>query len=382
MRLPHRQASPIFCDLRLRLLLLQVSGSWLQIWRIVVGASTPPTLLQVARLANVSIATASRVLNDGPRPTTAESRRRVLEAAARLNYRPNAAARAVARGHADIVGLILHDVTDPYFSAVAASILSAADSHGVTTMVADTRSNSAREAGILALLHEQRTRGVIIVGSRTTDRAQERQLEQEIAAFTAVGGRVVMISERVPHVSTVTVENSAGARALARALWELGHRQFAILSGPPGVRTSRDRVQGFRRGLAERGIELGPDRIFCNAFYRDGGYRAALEWHSSSIPATCLFAVNDVMAIGAMAALRSRGVRVPEDVSVAGFDDIPSFADFTPSLTTVRIPLDRLGAEAVALVLEQDVPDGGLVRTFRGEVILRDSTRTIDDTIG
>jgi LacI family transcriptional regulator len=299
-----------------------------------------------------------------------------LDAAAQMDYRPNAAAQAVARGRTNAIGLIVHDITDPYFAAVAAAVLEAAEAKGITTTVADTRRQPGREAALIADLHEQRVRAVIIAGSRTTDKAVQRLVQREVEAFTASGGKLVMISEPQPDVSTVTVENKAASRELARRLVDLGHREFAVLAGPSQVRTSSDRVAGFRRGLADCGIELPRQRVFVSGFHRDGGYAAANDWADSGSRATCLFAVNDVMAVGAMAALRGRGLALPGDVSVAGFDDIPSMRDFTPSLTTVRIPLASLGAEAVRLVLRPD--DGSaVVTTYAGEVVLRDSTRVI-----
>ncbi|VXC14594.1 Transcriptional regulator, LacI family [Arthrobacter sp. 9AX] len=293
-----------------------------------------------------------------------------------MDYRPNAAAQAVAKGRANAIGLIVHDITDPYFAAVAAAVLEAAETKGITTTVADTRRQPAREATLISDLHEQRVRAVIIAGSRTTDKTIQRVVHREVEAFTAAGGKLVMISEPQPNVSTVTVENRAASRELAQKLVALGHREFAVLAGPSQVRTSNDRVAGFRRGLADFGIELARRQVFINAFDRDGGYAAATEWAQAGGRGTCLFAVNDVMAIGAMAALRNLGYTLPEDVSVAGFDDIPSIRDFTPSLTTVRIPLASLGAEAVRLVLRPE--DGSaVVTTYGGEVVLRDSTRPI-----
>jgi LacI family transcriptional regulator len=342
-----------------------------------MSLSSPPTLREVARLADVSVATASRVLNGGSRTPSAESTARVLAAAARLNYRPNAAARAVARGRTDVIGLILHDIADPYFSSIATSVLSAAARGGLTTTVAETRNDPGREADLLALLHQQRVRGVIIAGSRTRDRHREATLLREAAALAEVGGRVVMISESVPGLCSVTMRNAAGAEALARELAALGHRDFAVLSGPAATRTSADRVRGFRRGLAQCGVPLPAERVFSAGFHRDGGHGAALAWLDSGIGASCLFAVNDVMAIGAIAALRSRGLDVPRDVSVAGFGGFPVFDDFVPALTTVAIPIAQLGDEAVRLLLDDQAPAAGVARSFTGTVMLRASTRRL-----
>jgi LacI family transcriptional regulator len=335
------------------------------------------TLTEVARMAGVSVATASRVLNGGARTPRPELRERVLQAANRLNYTANAAAQAVARGHTNVVGLIVQDISDPYFSAIASGVMSSADSHDVITTLADTRRSTAREAQYLATLHQQRCRAVIIAGSRTTDREAERQLQREISSFTAAGGRVALISQRLPGVDTVLVENGAGARALAQALVELGHRSFVILAGPAELRTSRDRLSGFRQGLADRGVRITADRVLVSDFTRDGGFEAATAWHRSGIEASCMFAVNDVMAVGAMAALRGLGLSLPRDMSVAGFDDITPLRDITPALTTVHIPLQALGEEAMKMVLGEGDTSEPRLRRISGTVLLRESTQAL-----
>ncbi|MCW2719513.1 MAG: galR [Pseudonocardia sp.] len=334
----------------------------------------PATLSEVARMAGVSVATASRVLNGGARRPSEELRKRVFDAALRLNYTPNAAAQAVARGHTNVVGLIVQDISDPYFSAIASGVMSAADRHDVVTTLTDTRRSPEREVRYLATLRQQRCRAVIVAGSRTTDRATERRLQDSIAAFTANGGRVALISQRVPGVDTVLLENHAGAKNLAHELHDLGHRSFVVLAGPPELRTSRDRVAGFRQGLADRGVRLPAECVISAPFTRDGGFAAALEWCDSGIAATCLFAVNDVMAVGAMAALRQRGLALPSDVSVAGFDDIAPLRDIVPALTTVHLPLEQLGEEAMNLVLGDETRLEPRVKRVSGTVVLREST--------
>jgi LacI family transcriptional regulator len=338
---------------------------------------SPATLAEVARMAGVSVATASRVLNGGSRRPSPELQERVFQAARRLNYTPNAAAQAVARGHTNVVGLIVQDISDPYFSAIAAGVMGAADQHDLIVTLADTRRSPERESRYLATLHQQRCRAVIMAGSRSTDQEAETRLLREISSFTAGGGRVAMISQRLSGVDTVLVENAAGARALAHDLYDLGHRLFVVLAGPATLRTSRDRVSGFRQGLADRGLRLDPKRVISGGFTRDGGYTGAAKWRESGIPATCLFAVNDVMAVGAMAALRQHGLSLPADVSVAGFDDISSLRDIVPALTTVRIPLEKLGAEAVTMVLTAEDGQIPKVKRISGTVLIRESTRRL-----
>src|SRR5262249_46915656 len=149
----------------------------------------------------------------------------------------------------------------------------------------------------------------------------------------------------------------AGAKALAVALAKLGHRRFVVLGGPEELLTSRDRVAGFRAGLTESGGGLPDKSIRYGEFTRDGGYDTATELLARGPDGRCVFAVNDVMALGAMAAMRAAGVRVPDDVSVAGFDDIPTLRDVSPTLTTVRLPLEEMGARAAHMALSDHPTD-------------------------
>ncbi|GAA4254496.1 LacI family DNA-binding transcriptional regulator [Dactylosporangium darangshiense] len=331
---------------------------------------SPATLAEMARMAGASVATTSRDFTGGPGRPAPELLRG-------LSYLPNAAAQAAGRGHTNVVGLIVHDINDPYFSSIAAGVTGVADEQDMIVTLADTRRRPEREAKYLASLRQLRCRAVILAGSRSADQASEARLRREIASFTAGGGRVAMISQQLPGVDTVLVENSTGARDLAHSLFDLGHRSFVVLAGPASLRTSRDRVSGFRQGLADRGLRLEPRHVLHADFTREGGFAAAMHWRNSGVKATCLFAANDVMAVGAMAALRQLGLSVPEEISIAGFDDILPLRDISPAVTTVHIPLETLGMEAMGLVL---APECGLtprVRRIRCTVRLRESTRHV-----
>lgn len=329
------------------------------------------TLAEVAKQAGVSLATASRVLNGSTRQVSEELSDRVLRTAERLGYVPNASAQALARNSSSLVGLVVHDITDPYFSCIAAGVTRVAEEAGLVVVLGTTGRRPEREVELLSTLRAHRARAVVLAGSRTTDRASQSRLAAEIDAFTEQGGRVACVSQAKLGTDTVVPGNRAGGRALARALTELGHKKFAVLGGPSELVVARDRLAGFKAGLADAGV--APPAVVNGAFTRDGGYAAAMELLASKTRATCVFAVTDVMAMGAMAALRERGVRVPEDMSIAGFDDIPTLRDTVPALSTVRLPLEEMGEIAAGLVLDAG---GDEVRTVRvaGEVVLRAST--------
>ncbi|MFE2757317.1 LacI family DNA-binding transcriptional regulator [Actinosynnema sp. NPDC059335] len=337
------------------------------------------TLAEVARHAGVSLATASRVLNGSTRQVSEELRARVIGTARGLGYLPNASAQALARNSSLLVGLVVHDIADPYFSSIAAGVTRIAEDAGLVVVLGTTGRDPRREVDLVNTLRAHRARAVVIAGSRTTDRAASRRLADEITAFTAQGGRVACVSQAKLGTDTVVPANRSGARALARRLAALGHRRFAVLAGPPDLLVARDRLAGFRAGLADEGLALPDAHVIASDFTRDGGYAAVADLVAARTGATCVFAVNDVMAMGAMAALRERGLRVPEDVSVAGFDDIPTLRDLVPALSTVRLPLEDMGERAARLVLD-DVDAGPRTVRVAGEVVLRASTSSPSGT--
>ncbi|MDQ3627219.1 MAG: LacI family transcriptional regulator [Actinomycetota bacterium] len=331
------------------------------------------TLQDVAQGADVSLATASRALNGSTRRVREDLRQRVLASAARLNYSANAQAQAMARGHTNVVGLLVHDIADPYFSTIAAGVMRAADTHRLLVTIASTGRRPERELEYVATLRGQRAGAVVLAGSRTDDAAQNGRLGVELAAFEATGGRVVLISQNRLPVDTVMIENRAGARKLATELAGLGYERFAVLAGPQRLLTAKDRAAGFREGLGRAGIALAPDDVVAGEFTRDGGHAAMSTLLDRGLGSACVFAVNDVMAVGAMAAIRDRGLRMPRDMAVAGFDDIVTLRDVTPGLTTVRLPLGDIGATALELATLDQVERPRL-RRIKGEVVLRAST--------
>ena len=334
------------------------------------------TLAEVARHAGVSLATASRVINGSDRQVSDPLRDRVMASADSLGYLPNASAQALARNSSSLVGLVVHDIADPYFSSIAAGVTRVAEDAGLVVVLGTTARSADRERELLATLRGHRAKAVVMIGSRSTRRTVTAKLADEVAAFTEQGGRVACVSQAKLAVDTVVPSNRAGAKALAVALAELGHRKFVVLGGPEELLTSRDRVAGFRAGLADSGVALPDESIRYGEFTRDGGYDTATELLAEGTDATCVFAVNDVMALGAMAAMRAAGMRVPDDISVAGFDDIPTLRDVSPTLTTVRLPLEEMGARAAHMALGDH---DGSPRTVRiaAEVVLRESTRKL-----
>ena len=327
------------------------------------------TLLDVAQRAGVSVATASRVLNGGDRVPRPELQERVKAAADELGYTPNAQAQALAKSSTNVVGILVHDIEDPYFAAIANGVMRAADERGLLVMMASTFRDSEREIAYLSSLRAQRARAAVMIGSRRTDAESLARTATEVDTFLNSGAGLALVSQSGMPAHTIEPDNRSGAAALARELVGLGWQKFAVLSGPETLATARDRRVGFVEGLAESGLE--PVVVEAGEFTRDGGYAAAEVILDRHADVDCVFAVNDVMAVGAMSALRARGVDVPGQLGVAGFDDIATLRDVWPGLTTVRLPLEQMGRRALELAIE-----GGEAKTetFKAEVVLREST--------
>lgn len=330
-------------------------------------------LRDVAERAGVSVATASRVLSgkaDGVRPQRREA---VIAAARDLQYVPNAHAQALARAGTTHIGAILHDVSDSYFSEIVRGLQRAAVDAGQLVTVCNSYRDPERELAYVGLLRSERIGALILTGSGLDDRSYSERLAAQIGAFVSTGGRTVFIGRHHVAGDAVLPDNVGGARALARALVATGHRRFAAISGPPLLTTTRDRLDGFKAGLAEHGIALDPTAIAPGDFSRESGMAGMSQLLDAGVDATCVFALNDAMALGALRTLRDRKIDVPGRISLAGFDDIPTTLDTNPTLTTVHIPLVEMGALAVSLALEPP-SDELRVRHIRAEVVLREST--------
>jgi LacI family transcriptional regulator len=316
---------------------------------------------------------------------------RVQAAAERLGYVSNPHAQALARARSSTVGLIVHEVTDPYFAAIAAGAMHAAHAEGVMVMMAATFRDPELELDYLSRLRAQGARGVLLAGSGSTDPRVEARLAEAIAAFTREGGRVAAIGARPDAaVDAVVPANAAGARAALEHLRGLGHRRIGVVSGPETLRTVRERLDGLGGTVDERGAggaNAAELQVVAADFTREGGRVAArrlLESYDggdrdgggrNEPPVTAIIALNDLMAAGVLAAAREAGRAVPAELSVIGFDDLPFAADLGPALSTVRLPLRQMGERAMELLLADPGPEPEpRTVTVPTELVVRAST--------
>ena len=328
------------------------------------------TLSDVAAHAGVSLATASRAINGSARTVNAEMTERVLASARELGYSANAQAQAVARGSTRTVAVVLGDVADPYFSAIASGVIDEAAKNDLVVTMWATGSAPDRLLSTLAAMRSQRPQALIIAQSGQLAESDEEPVTAELVALERSGTTVSTIGAGPGPFLHVLVDNAGATRELARALVARGYSRFLILAGDPGLRTPTERSDGFVAGLRSEGLE--PLAVEFGGFSRSGAAATLTAALESGLRPDCVFAVTDVMALGAAAALRSAGLEPGSDVGVAGFDDIDAVKDVSPALTTVAIPLAELGAEALRATLGTRIHAQG--EAIPGVVVLREST--------
>lgn len=329
------------------------------------------TLHDVAREAGVSLATASRVLNGSTRKVAESYRERVEAAAEKLGYTANLSAQAIARGTSAIVALLVADIADPYFGQLASGVARGADEANLVVTIAITERDPQREVRLVRALRGQRPRGLILAASRT-DGPDAAGLQAELDAFSSTGGRVVMLGTGADGVRSIALDNHGGAARLGAELAALGYRDAVIVAAAEGIRTSDDRIAGFTEGFTGAGGSIRGIRR--GGFTRDAGYSAGQDLLADGVDAgTVVFGISDVVAIGIMSAIRDAGREIGTDIAVAGFDDIATGQDIRPGLTTVRVPLEELGFQALTAAVTAEW-DAAAEPPLPLEVVVRGST--------
>jgi len=303
---------------------------------------------EIARLSRVSLGTVSNVLSG--LPTVREPlRARVMAAVESLGYQPNQLARGLRRDKTNIIGMIISDVSNPFFPAVVKGAEDTAFNNGYRLFLCNSDNNFAKEETYLRELQTYLPSGLIIM---TSDINGSTKLAE---AYRAAGSHVVYV-DRLPYQwdgDTVTSMNEQGSYEATKYLIALGHRRLAMISGPSHLTNSGERVAGFRRALAEAKIKLAAKYIQEGDFNKQSGYeRAKLLLQMDPRP-SAIFAANDLLAFGAMNAIRDTGLRCPEDVSVIGFDNLDLAEVVTPPLTSVEQSGYNLGAVAAQLIADR-----------------------------
>jgi len=326
------------------------------------------TMADVAREAGVSMMTVSRVVNDreGVGPTT---RKRVLAVIERLGYRPSGIARGLATKRTSTLGLVIPDVANPFFADVVRGAEQEAYARGYQVFLCNSNENPERELSVLDSLEEKWVDGVILCSSRLDDDV----LWEGIDRFPAR----VLVNRTLPdhEVGTVLIDDEWGGKALTEHLLQGGRRAIGVLAGPSASRSGRERVKGYRAALAAVDVNYVADRVRPCAPTAAGGREVARSLLADHPEVDALVCYNDLVAVGALQACVEMDRRVPAGVAVTGYDDILLAPLVNPSLTTCRVPRERLGGAAMRLLLEQieEQGEGGEEIVLRPKLIVRES---------
>ncbi|MEE1617754.1 LacI family DNA-binding transcriptional regulator [Brachybacterium sp. J153] len=320
-------------------------------------------LSDVAQDAGVSLATASRVLNGSARVPGKAVADKVRASAEKLGYVPNAQAQALARSRSGLIGLVVHDIADPYFATIAREVQQQVFASQAQVLLTQTDRAIDTEIRALRALIAQQVDALVLVGSHRYGTEADAAISTLLQGFERNGGKVVGLGQSLGVGRTIVPDNAAAAHELATSLIVDGHQRFAVVEGIAGIPSAGDRTGGFVAALTEAGIE--PELSTAAELTRAGGHRLAarIEEHLGGEGAAdprplCVFAPADVMALGALGELRRRGIDVPERVAVAGFGGVPGAADANPTLTTIALPLAEMARQAAEWVLES-VPGRG-----------------------
>ena len=337
----------------------------------VSDANEKVTLAHVAARANVSVMTVSRVVNDRP-GVGAQTRDRVRSAIEALGYRPNIVARGLKAHRSGTIGLLVPDVTNPYFPAIVRGAEDVAIAHGYTLLLTNVIEDVEREVAALEAFEDRRVDGVIACSPRLGAERLDALLRRHHAA--------VVVNRRSPPdvAGSVRLDHEQGIRQAVRHLLATGCRRLAVLAGPRDSHAGRERLLGIDRETREAGLHLPDELVLPCPPTVEGGVDAAAAVLGRDPTIDALLCFNDLVAAGALQTLAGAGRAVPDDIAVVGYDDIPFARMFSPPLTTLRADTYDLGRQAMRMLLERMGGRGyGVDIVLQPELVVRASTRAL-----
>jgi LacI family transcriptional regulator len=342
-----------------------------------------PSIVDVAKKAGVSVATASRVMSSSPYRVSAEARQKVITAAQELDYVPNSLARSLKVQRSKLIAVLVGDNADPYFAQVTRGIEEIANANGYLTIICNTDRDPSRELMYLRTLQDYRADGIILAGSSFETPSTTEIVTTIINSIQSRGAAIVSLSSNDLEAPTIQIDNIGGAQALTAHLIELGHRRIAFIAGPEHLKVAEQRKQGYQQALAEAGIDFQPELVLAGNFTQAQGEAAAyqLAQFSAADRPSAVFASNDETAFGLMSGLSQLGWRIPDDISICGFGDVPMAKMVTPGLTTVHIAMRELGqagANKILALLNHEVQaQASSLETLPTTIVERASTRVL-----
>ncbi|MTK05217.1 LacI family transcriptional regulator [Micromonospora sp. CP22] len=324
----------------------------------------------IARLAGVSQSTVSRVLNNHPR-ITAVTRNRVLAAMEQLRYTPNAAARTLITGRSQLIGLVVSNITNPFYPQLIEAIVATAAEHDYNVVLGNTQESPRRQMDYLKLLVEHQVDGAILTSALQSG-------ADDLQRVIRAGTPVVLVNRTLPGgtLDSVHIDNQRGGAIATEHLIRLGHRRIAFAGGRADTSTNQLRFDGYQQAMIEAGLDIDPDLVVHGDFTHLSGGITAHRLVTTAQPPSAIVCADDVIALGCIDALHDRRIRVPQDIAVVGFDDVPVAALKGIGLTTVRQPAPEMGRRAFDLLMRRigDDRQGPAVdEVLPAELVIRDT---------
>jgi LacI family transcriptional regulator len=301
----------------------------------------------VAEAAGVSPSTVSYVLNDGPRGVSESTKERVLKVVSKLGYHPNAIARSLRTKRVGMVGLMVPDISNPFFAGLSRGAQDVAKEKGYFVVVCNTDGQLRQEISLMRSLYEHCMEGIIIDPVEVESRDLKFLLERSVPVVLSG------LDKDTAAADCAGVDDTQAAADAVGYLMALGHKEIALITGPLTQRRMSHRPEGYRKALIEHSIAYRDDLVVNGDYSQGSGYNCAQELLQRRVKFSAVFAANDLMAIGAMVAIQERGLRVPEDVSIVGFDNIPESNVATPKLTTIDNPHYAQGKATAEMLFER-----------------------------
>lgn len=326
----------------------------------------------VARLAGVSNATVSRVMSDKPhvRP---EVRERVWRAVQELGYRPNRVARSLRAQTSRIIGLIISDIQNPFFTSVVRAIEDVAHRQGFSIILCNSDEDPGKEQLYLDLMHDENVAGIILCPTREDN--------ANLQKYPLDGIPLVTLDRRLVNIDTdgILLDNIESTRAMVRHLIQNGYRRIGAVIGTSDFTTGRERREGYVMALAAHGIPFEPELLIQVSPKEAEGYRATEKLLRLAEPPTAVFAGNNLLTLGALKAIRAHNLRIPQDIALAGFDEMPWSSLVEPGITVVEQPTYELGRTAAEVLLRRLETPSRPTRevVLKGKLILRESSKPI-----
>ena len=330
------------------------------------------TMKDVAKAAGVHSSTVSRVINDNPN-ISQDTAKKVLSAIKKLDYTPNALARSLKTKKIQTLGMLIPDIANPFFSGLARGVEDTANQHGFNVILCNTDDQLEKERTYLRLLEERRVEGLILATARIRDKSV-MELEKRQFPYILLSRNIKGLQE-----NSISIDDITGGYLATQYLISLGHRNIGHITGPYNTTAALDRIKGYKKALLNYRIPFNKQYVGEGDFRIKGGYQVMKQFLQLTNSPTAIFTANDLLAVGAIEAIRENGYDVPADFSIVGFDDIRLASYLSPPLTTIRQPMVEMGSLAITKLLERiesKISHQNLL--IKPELIVRKSCRKIN----